>query len=428
MKKLTILIGAALLLLPVICRSQQKINLAGVYEANTKLDIGTKQLYAVLDFNTSNVPDFTVLFPEKTAKFALLPEDFMKKVTQNFQGRKAAGFVKYRSKFLFNLTEQLCLTNPRLENGVITVDWEDELQRKGTCTLMVHADKSIQFTNLGAFEGTTRPDGLVITCVEDRSLKEMLKVEPEKIDSKTFDVKNPFKGEWFTELNGMKMTVRLDLYEKTVDQDGMKFSGFIHADGTTYVDEFVEKFKINGNTATLTITTYGVGTDVAVTQDVIVKYSAIDGSLTLITQKLYGQTQMGKYKALPETIVLSKEASGPFAGYWLDKTKTAALKLNLYKPFSTPDDPGAKISGYINITIGMKVDMCTVSSYKIDENKAVIEYVGGRDGNTYRSTLIYNPVNRQITLKGKELIQKGDFDMEDSYVNADMVFFPSRER
>lgn len=171
MKKNFLMTGMLLLFLAMGVQAQQKINLAGVYEANTKLDVGTKQLYAVLDFNACDVPDFTKLFPEKTAKFALLPDDFMKKTTKNFQGRRAAGFVKYRQKFLINLTEQLCLTNPRMEKGVITVDWEDELSRKGTCTITVNTDKSIVFNGLGAFEDTSRPDGLVITCVEDRSVK-----------------------------------------------------------------------------------------------------------------------------------------------------------------------------------------------------------------------------------------------------------------
>ena len=72
----TNLIGL-LLCLGVGMQAQEKMNLAGVYEANTKQEGSTKQLYAVLDFNTLAAKDFTQLFTGKTAQFQLLPEDFM---------------------------------------------------------------------------------------------------------------------------------------------------------------------------------------------------------------------------------------------------------------------------------------------------------------------------------------------------------------
>ena len=153
----------------------QNMNLAGVYEANTKANGGVRQLYAVLDFNTSQVKDFTQLFTGKTAQFKLLPEDFMnvKKLKKRFAGNTAAGFVRYREKFLLSFTEELKLTNPRLEAGMIVVDWENHSGVKGKCGIIVKEDNSIEFVGLTSLDRTLNPDGLTVTCVEDRCLADV---------------------------------------------------------------------------------------------------------------------------------------------------------------------------------------------------------------------------------------------------------------
>lgn len=153
----------------------QNMNLAGVYEANTKANGGVRQLYAVLDFNTSQAKDFTQLFTGKTAQFQLLPEDFMnvKKLKKRFAGNTAAGFVKYREKFLLSFTEELKLTNPRLEAGMIVVDWENHSGVKGKCGIIVKEDNSIEFVGLTSLDRTLNPDGLTVTCVEDRCLADV---------------------------------------------------------------------------------------------------------------------------------------------------------------------------------------------------------------------------------------------------------------
>lgn len=182
----TNLIGL-LLCLGVGMQAQEKMNLAGVYEANTKQEGSTKQLYAVLDFNTSVAKDFTQLFTGKTAQFQLLPEDFMnvKKLKKRFAGSTAAGFVKYREKFLFTFTEELKLTNPRMESGMIVADWENQSGVKGKCGIIVKEDNSIEFVGLTSLDRTLNPDGLTATCVEDRCLAdvERAKSTPEGIEN-----------------------------------------------------------------------------------------------------------------------------------------------------------------------------------------------------------------------------------------------------
>lgn len=153
----------------------QNMNLAGVYEANEKANGGVRQLYAVLDFNTSQAKDFTQLFTGKTAQFQLLPEDFMnvKKLKKRFAGNTSAGFVRYREKFLLAITEELKLTNPRLEAGMIVADWENHSGVKGTCGIIVKEDKSIEFVGLTNLNRDLNPDGLTVACVEDRCLADV---------------------------------------------------------------------------------------------------------------------------------------------------------------------------------------------------------------------------------------------------------------
>lgn len=153
----------------------QNMNLAGVYEANEKANGGVRQLYAVLDFNTSQAKDFTQLFTGKTAQFQLLPEDFMnvKKLKKRFAGNTSAGFVRYREKFLLAITEELKLTNPRLEAGMIVADWENHSGVKGTCGIIVKEDKSIEFVGLTKLNRDLNPDGLTVACVEDRCLADV---------------------------------------------------------------------------------------------------------------------------------------------------------------------------------------------------------------------------------------------------------------
>lgn len=153
----------------------QNMNLAGVYEANEKANGGVRQLYAVLDFNTSQAKDFTQLFTGKTAQFQLLPEDFMnvKKLKKRFAGNTSAGFVRYREKFLLAITEELKLTNPRLETGMIVADWENHSGVKGTCGIIVKEDKSIEFVGLTNLNRDLNPDGLTVACVEDRCLADV---------------------------------------------------------------------------------------------------------------------------------------------------------------------------------------------------------------------------------------------------------------
>lgn len=439
------MLGSVLLLVLSVWCQAQTINLAGVYEANTKGESGTKQLYAVLDFNTCKIPDFTQTFSsggENTFKF--LPSDYMKKITKVFKGTLAAGFVKYKDKYLFSLTEYLRLTNPRVENGVITVDWEDELARKGSCTVIVNEDKSIVFKGLGAFEGTTNPDGLVVSCVEDRSVSTPQNVSrdaeqkpfisssvkmatpeeraaAENIAVAVPQVKAPFKGEWYSP----ELSIKLDLYGKSVPDimamDEDPCAGIIQVKeemGNGYSS--ILSFRIDGGTVYAKV----LGSENEEI-DVILKYME-DGSLIFIPKSLtYWPMDRDGVSLFPAAFYkLAKKA--PFVGRWQTKDGNSVMNIDLYEQMVYEDAGNESIKGhgYINLVMGagMRVDNCTIEACRPDGNKAEIDYVSGRDDNTYRSTLIYDPATQQIVVKGCKLIKKGDFGIEDCYMGDGLIF------
>lgn len=149
--------------------SHAQVNLAGVYEGEMNDNVTRKRMYANLDF-LNEVPDFTQIFKEKKAPMKILPADFMNagKLKKNFTGQSAPGFIRYNSKTLFSSTEELKLTNPRVEDGVLTADWVNNEGAKGKCFIIVNPDKSIRFLGLTTLPKDLGPDNLVLTQVENK--------------------------------------------------------------------------------------------------------------------------------------------------------------------------------------------------------------------------------------------------------------------
>ncbi|GEM_PF-3446043 len=149
--------------------SHAQVNLAGVYEGDMNDNVTRKRMYANLDF-LNEVPDFTQIFKEKKAPMKILPSDFMNagKLKKNFTGQSAPGFIRFNSKTIFSSTEELKLTNPRIEDGVLAADWVNNAGAKGKCFIIVNPDKSIQFLGLTTLAKDLGPDNLVLTQVEDK--------------------------------------------------------------------------------------------------------------------------------------------------------------------------------------------------------------------------------------------------------------------
>lgn len=141
-------------------------NLSGVYEA----DKGSKQMYVDIDFLNGGVPDFTQQFRDKTAKFKIVPDDFMnaKKLKKNFAGTKSEGFVRFKEKTLWSTTTEMRLSNPVLKDGVLTADWESSEGEKGKCFVIANGDGSIQIKGLMKGDRSLTPDDVVLTLAKNK--------------------------------------------------------------------------------------------------------------------------------------------------------------------------------------------------------------------------------------------------------------------
>ncbi len=146
-----------------------QINLAGTYEGEMNDNITRKRMYANLDF-INGVPDFTQIFTAKEAPLKILPKDFMnaKKLKKNFAGQTAPGFIRYNSKTIFSDTEEIKLTNPRLENGVLFADWVNHDGKQGKCVIIANNDNTIQILGLTTLDTDFGPDNLILTRTESK--------------------------------------------------------------------------------------------------------------------------------------------------------------------------------------------------------------------------------------------------------------------
>lgn len=165
--RLRIITSALALLLSVAMQAQ--INLAGTYEGEMNDNITRKRMYANLDF-INGVPDFTQIFTSKESPLKILPKDFMnaKKLKKNFIGQTAPGFIRYNTKTIFSDTEEIKLTNPQLENGILTAEWINHDGKKGKCFIIANPDNTIQILGLTTLDPEFGPDNLVLTRTESK--------------------------------------------------------------------------------------------------------------------------------------------------------------------------------------------------------------------------------------------------------------------
>lgn len=166
------LINVMLPVLSVLAASAQAVGPCGVYEGADKADGLTRQGYMEIDVSGASVPDFSQTF-KKGGKysFKLLPPDFMKKPSQYFAGKRATGFVKFRSKILISNTETLMLSDPEPAEGGYRLRWASDMGKTGTCMLHVRADGTLWFTGLGTFHESIGPDKLVFVRQAEPSAK-----------------------------------------------------------------------------------------------------------------------------------------------------------------------------------------------------------------------------------------------------------------
>lgn len=124
------------------------------------------------------------------------------------------------------------------------------------------------------------------------------------------------------------------------------------------------------------------------------------------------------------------EASAkPFKGVWKLEGKNLEGKLNLDiygKSVAGTDAMGNDIKCYGTIYVGygsgasIQVDECSIISCKGQGNSVSVNFIGGRDGNTYQALMTYNPQNGSISFKDIKIVQEEG--MAECFLSEDLVF------
>lgn len=228
----------------------------------------------------------------------------------------------------------------------------------------------------------------------------------------------PFKGAWYAD----GLYVDIDFYGKSISDpnsmDGDPCAGIIRIKpDDTSMAYTIENLKMSGNRATATA--YFAEKDSRLSFE----YMA-DGSLKMTSSDGFSYVD-DEQKKLPQNSYVLHRAS-PFNGEWKLAKGDGTLRINLYyKSMYEENAEGGSEMCYGTIYVaygnGMKVDNSLIRARKIEGNKAVIEYVGGRDGNTYRAVLVYNPSTRQITVKSPVSVGASG-GVKESFVVDGMVF------
>lgn len=231
-------------------------------------------------------------------------------------------------------------------------------------------------------------------------------------------VARPFKGAWYSD----DLYVDIDFYGKTISDpnsmDGDPCAGIIkikpEINSMAYT---IESLNVTGKKATATA--YFAEKNSKLTFEYLQ-----DGSLKLTSNDGFTYVDDGLVK-LPKTSYVLRKAE-PFNGTWRLAKGDGQIKMNLYNKEMFEDDYEGNRqlcygSIYITYNNGMYVDNCLIVKKNVDGNQAVIEYLGGRDGNTYSATLVYSPATKQVTVKGPKLVKAAN-SAKECYVTDGLVF------
>lgn len=223
----------------------------------------------------------------------------------------------------------------------------------------------------------------------------------------------PFKGVWYSQ----DFYLEIDFYDKTVtdpnSMDGDPCAGIIKVKpevcSTAYT---IENIRVGGDKA--------IGTAYMADgkTNLVFEYFA-DGSIRIASGNGFSYVDDG-IKKLTSVYVLSK--ASPFSGVWKLAKGDGTLTLNLHDKciYSEANSTLGYGTIYIAFNNGAYVDECVITGREIKGNQAVVYYTGGRDGQKYHATLVYDPATKRITLKKPTPV--GGSGSGDSYVTDGMVF------
>ena len=121
--------------------------------------------------------------------------------------------------------------------------------------------------------------------------------------------------------------------------------------------------------------------------------------------------------------------SNPFKGVWkLEGTGLEGkLVLDFYgKSVDGMDALNNAVKCYGTIYVGygsgasMKVDECSITSWEDNGNTPLVNFIGGRDGNTYEARMIYDPQKETVRFSDIRIV--AEEGMAECFVSDDLVF------
>lgn len=441
----TTLVNVMLQVMFVLAAGAQLQNPCGVYEAADKTDGLTRQGYMEINITEPVVPDFSQTFVKgATHSFSLLPSDFMKKPSRYFAGKKATGFIKYRSKMLISNTETLMLTDPEPVQGGYKLKWASDMGKTGICTMTLAADGTLWFTGLGTFDKSIGPDKLVFvrqaeqtaakpylaaggtnpagnkppTGRTDEGLKDgetSAAAEDKGRTSVPTDGTPAYKpetdaagniklpkassgtltGRWIG--NGGLM-IKLNSMKKAYKYYNATYHGFITMEGPGYISEGIVAVVKHSDTC---VGLYSIPLDTDVRQT---HYSEIhlDQSGQASTYHLCGSVEVRSqtYKLITNTAIYQlKPLDTCYYGMFSTGNEVKPVPLNFYFKQAYDDGYGNVKEGYGCITLsynmGSYIDNDFIYDAQIQANGSVrIKYQCGRTDNKYSALLVWNKAKK----------------------------------
>lgn len=436
----------------VLAAGAQAQEPCGVYEAADKVDGLTRQGYMEINIKEPAVPDFSQTFVKgATHSFSLLPSDFMKKPSRYFAGKKATGFIKYRSKILISNTETLMLTDPEPVNGGYKLNWTSDMGKTGTCTMTIAADGTLWFTGLGTFDKSIGPDKLVFVKQHKQTASRTYlasgsdKPQPEGGKPAT---NKPATGQTGSSTNGGETSAAaIDKEQTILPTDGTPaykpetdaagniklpkassgtlagkwigdgglmiklnstnrayiysnavYYGFVTMEGPGYISEGIVAVVKHSDTC---VGLYTIPLDTDVRQ---IHYSEIhlDQSGQAATYHLCGSVEVRSqtYNLITNTAIYQlKPLDTRYYGMFSTGNEVNPVPLNFYFKQSYDDGYGNVKLGYGCITLsynmGSYIDNDFIYDAQIQENGSVrIKYQCGRTDNKYSALLVWSKTKK----------------------------------
>lgn len=416
----TTLINVMLQVACVLAAGAQVQEPCGVYEAADKVDGLTRQGYMEINIKEPAVPDFSQTFVKgATHNFSLLPSDFMKKPSRYFAGKKATGFIKYRSKILISNTETLMLTDPEPVQGGYRLKWASDMGKTGTCTMTIAADGTLWFTGLGTFDKSIGPDKLVFVRQPGQTAARTYLAAGN--DKPQQGGGTPATGTPATDADGNIMLpkassgtltgrwigndglmIKLNSMKKAYKYYNATYHGFITMEGPGYINEGIVAVVKHSDTC---VGLYSIPLDTDVRQ---IHYSEIHLGPTgrASTYHLCGSVEVRSqsYKLMTNTAIYKlNPIDTRYYGMFSTGNEVRPVPLNFYFKQSYDDGYGNVKLGYGCITLsynmGSYIDNDFIYDAQIQANGSVrIKYQCGRTENKYSALLVWNKGRKSWTV------------------------------